>query len=308
MTGLLSRRLSTVVSLFVASTMIQYVSADCTLDNSCCNVCRGGGKITNTGTNFDMEDTQTGETFNWNCGFLEMALADVNVGPRGAPGEARYCGLAQLWVERGPCECDGPAPPPLPTWDINPACDLCGGIGNNRDFQRVPQVMNDVLADTSVAGLMPCGQLEYGLAEGVLQANLCPIVQGSAGSFCCNLQNLDNYNPYTLISPTMAANPNARPPSTPSASPPTSPGNSGNAPGQNNNPTPPPVPQPTPQPTPPQPAPPTSTCGQYMENCQTNGDCCQPQYECRPYMIGGQKICRLKSSSGGSSTQTQFGN
>lgn len=139
-----------------------------------------------------MTDSITGESYGWSCGYLELALGDVNTGSTGAAGEARYCALAQIWAGRE-CECSGPAlPPDDNVYDPNPACDLCGRIdGKNRDFNYVAGALTDELVETGVAGMMPCGGLYHALSEGVLASNLCPTVQRNAGAICCNVPALE---------------------------------------------------------------------------------------------------------------------
>jgi predicted small secreted protein len=157
-----------------------------------CNVCRGGGQVIDKGKNFKMTDSSTGQSFDWNCGYLEMSVADVDP-INGAQGESFMCALAQLWVELE-CPCDGPAPPPRDdVKDANPACDLCGGIdGKTRDLDFIPEVLKEELVDTGVAGRMACGGLYHALSEGVLTANLCPTVKRNAGEFCCSFPVLDD--------------------------------------------------------------------------------------------------------------------
>lgn len=151
----------------------------------CCNVCRNGGSITNPDHDFVMTDSVTGEQYEWNCGLLETALADVNVGSTGAPGEARYCGVAQIWAERE-CSCSGEPAPEPEVYDPNPACDLCGMV----DGDHVPSLLEDELVETGIAGRMPCGGLYHALAQGVLSEQLCPIVQSNAGATCCTVPTL----------------------------------------------------------------------------------------------------------------------
>ena len=195
MTTILSARCS--IFLAIVSLLFRDVVGDCTAPGGeCCNVCRNGGQITNPGKSFNMVDTLSGQSYPWTCGWLETVLADVNSGSTGAAGEARYCGLAQIWATRE-CECSGPpAPPDNNVFDINPACDLCGNIdGNARELNYVPGFLTDELVETGVAGRMPCGGLYHALSEGVLSSNLCPTVQRNAGAFCCSIPNLDDPPP-----------------------------------------------------------------------------------------------------------------
>ena len=152
----------------------------------CCNVCKNGGSITNPDHEFVMTDTLSGEQYEWTCGWLEEVLADVNVGSTAAAGEARYCGVAQIWAERE-CSCSGDPLPDDDVYDPNPACDLCGLV----DGDHVPSLLENELVETGVAGRMPCGGLYYALAEGVLSEQLCPIVQSNAGAACCTVPSLD---------------------------------------------------------------------------------------------------------------------
>mmetsp|Transcript_87292 Transcript_87292/g.130990 ORF Transcript_87292/g.130990 Transcript_87292/m.130990 type:complete len:259 (-) Transcript_87292:140-916(-) len=173
----------------LVSLLFQNVAGDCTLTSSCCNVCRNGGHVLNPGHNFVMEDPATDTRYSWSCGYLEEAFASVNT--QGAPGEAFYCALGQLWSDLE-CECSGePAPPNDNVVDPNPRCDLCGAVdGAQRALSFVPELLKDELVDTGVAGRMPCGGLYYALSEGILTSNLCPTVKRNAGEFCCNPPSL----------------------------------------------------------------------------------------------------------------------
>ena len=176
----------------IAASMFQVAAGNCLAEGGeCCNVCRNGGEITNPEQEFVMQDQITGEQYEWSCGLLATALADVNAGSTGAPGEARYCALAQIWADRE-CNCSGEPVPDDIAFDPNPACDLCGDVnGVQRELDYVPSVLADELVDTGVAGRMPCGGLYYALSQNVLAEELCPIVQESAGGFCCTLPSLE---------------------------------------------------------------------------------------------------------------------
>jgi hypothetical protein len=155
-----------------------------------CNVCRNGGYVEDKNHNFEMVDEVAGTSFTWSCGYLEEALANVDA-INGAPGEAFYCALAQLWADRE-CACSGdPAPPNDNVVDPNPACDLCGSIdGVERQLSFVPELLKNELVDTGIAGRMPCGGLYYALSEGILPSNLCPDVKRNAGHYCCSVPSL----------------------------------------------------------------------------------------------------------------------
>ena len=172
------------------------VVGDCTAPGGqCCNVCANGGEILNKGHNFVMRDSLTGEEYAWNCGFLELALGDVNVGSTGAAGEARYCGLAQRWAGLE-CQCSGEPLPEPPAYEANPSCDLCGEVDGQRPpLNYVPFAKDKKLVETGIAGPMPCGGLYYALSDGkVLSANLCPIVQRNVGSKCCSVDGLEAFD------------------------------------------------------------------------------------------------------------------
>jgi len=119
----------------------------------------------------------------WSCGYLQDTVQDVNP-YSGAPGEARWCGLAQTFAEQS-CTCSGPSIPDMNAnvKDLNPACDLCQG----QDLNYVPQVNAGITANTGVAGNMNCKGLYTAMSEGVLTSNLCPTVIANAGATCCSV-------------------------------------------------------------------------------------------------------------------------
>ncbi|KAL3920354.1 MAG: hypothetical protein SGILL_003305, partial [Bacillariaceae sp.] len=154
-----------------------------------CNVCRPSPPnqparyLSNPGESFIMNGDS------WTCGYLQETVSDVRA-QGGAPGEARWCALAQLWAEQH-CSCAGPAIPPTSDniKDPNPACDLCP---NGRfQFDFVPAVNADKTANTGVAGNMNCEGLYHAMSEGVLTNNLCPTVRANAGPICCNLESIE---------------------------------------------------------------------------------------------------------------------
>jgi hypothetical protein len=151
-----------------------------------CNICRDSpaGQATRTLADPNASFIMNGET--WTCGYLQETVQDVNP-YSGAAGEARWCGLAQLWAETN-CPCNGPAiAPTTDTFkDPNPACDLCSG----QMFASVPQLNSEVTANTGVAGTMNCAGLYNAMAEGVLSSNLCPTVQANAGATCCSIESV----------------------------------------------------------------------------------------------------------------------
>jgi hypothetical protein len=167
----------TALAVFVGEASAQYL----------CNVCRDSpaGQAVRTLADPSQSFVMNGDT--WTCGYLQDTVQDVNP-YSGAAGEARWCGLAQLWAENN-CACIGPdiAPTTDNIKDPNPACDLCAG---NFQFDSVPQLNAELTANTGVAGNMNCEGLYNAMAEGVLTTNLCPTVQANAGPTCCNLQSV----------------------------------------------------------------------------------------------------------------------
>ena len=137
-----------------------------------CNVCRNGGDILDPEKEFTMTNSD-GDTITWTCGFLQESMADV-LASGGAPGEARWCALGQLWAEKE-CTCSGDPLPPVPPKDPNAACDLCRDLPNKDpyDFDYVPEEMEDELVDTGYFGRMSCGGLYLALAEGVIPNGKC---------------------------------------------------------------------------------------------------------------------------------------
>lgn len=173
-----SRRLSIVATLVISVGQASAVYL--------CNVCRDSpsGQQPRTLADPNQSFVMNGET--WTCGYLQDTVQDVNP-YSGAPGEARWCALAQLWAENN-CDCVGPeiAPTTDNYKDPNPACDLCAG----QMFDAVPQLNSELAANTGVAGVMNCLGLYNAMAEGVLSSNLCPSVQANAGPVCCSLESV----------------------------------------------------------------------------------------------------------------------
>lgn len=175
------------VAFFVQGTVAQYPAGK-TFKPGYCNICRDAPNndiawrnLANLGESFKMN----GET--WTCGYLQDTVQDVNP-YSGAPGEARWCGLAQTFAENE-CTCNGPTIPSMndQVQNLNPACDLC----KNQEFSYVPQVNAGITANTGVAGNMNCLGLYNAMSEGVLTSNLCDTVIQNAGPTCCSLESVD---------------------------------------------------------------------------------------------------------------------
>lgn len=151
-----------------------------------CNICRDSPDGTRSLADPSQSFVMNGDT--WTCGYLQETVQDVNP-YSGAPGEARWCALAQTWAEPW-CTCNGPAIPATTDLykDPNPACDLCAG---SFQFDSVPQVNAELTANTGVAGTMNCLGLYQAAAEGVLSSNLCPTVIANAGATCCNVEGVE---------------------------------------------------------------------------------------------------------------------
>ncbi|MFK7823851.1 MAG: hypothetical protein AB8G05_06835 [Oligoflexales bacterium] len=155
-----------------------------------CNVCRNGGEITNPENEFTMTNS-AGEETTWTCGFLQESMADVKA-TGGAPGEARWCALGQLWADKE-CSCSGDPVPTQPPKDPNPSCDLCKSLSGQEayDFNYVPVELEEELVETEFFGRIPCGGLYLALAEGVISNDICPILREKVGKLCCNAPFLD---------------------------------------------------------------------------------------------------------------------
>ncbi|KAG7355870.1 ion channel inhibitory toxin [Nitzschia inconspicua] len=168
--------------VFIAALFVQGITAQF------CNVCRDSpvNQPARTLANPNEFFMMNGDP--WTCGYLQETVRDVR-SQGGAPGEARWCALAQVWAEQH-CTCDGPPIPPTTDniKDPNPACDLCPS--GQFQFNYVPAVNADLTADTGVAGNMNCQGLYYAMSEGVLTNNLCPVVRANAGPICCSLESV----------------------------------------------------------------------------------------------------------------------
>lgn len=216
-----------------------------------CNICKDTAdglparELANPSESFVMN----GDT--WTCGYLQETVQDVNP-YNGAPGERRWCALAQLWAD-SPCTCTGPEPlPPPDVKDPNPACDICPpGL---YQFDYVPAVNAEVTANTGVAGNMNCEGLYHAASEGVLTANLCGTVRDTAGPVCCNAEMLQ----ITVATPQSGGGSDPAPAPAP-------------APQQNQQ-----VVQPV--------------CGEPTETCQQDLDCCAG-LTCKTKTLTGPKYC-----------------
>lgn len=189
-TSYTSLRLLFLASSVISSAVAQFASGP--KGPFPCNVCKDSpdGQAARTLANPSQSFQMNGDT--WTCGYLQETVQDVNP-YTGAPGEARWCALAQLWAET-PCTCNGPAPlPPPDIKDPNPACDICPS--GQYQFDYVPAVNAELTADTGVAGNMNCEGLYHAASEGVLTSNLCGTVRANAGPVCCNAQNFDIGSP-----------------------------------------------------------------------------------------------------------------
>lgn len=179
------------VALIVGGAEAQYPSGK-TFKPGYCNICRDAPNnnvawrnIANPSQSFQMN----GE--NWTCQYLQDTVQDVNP-YNGAPGEGRWCALAQTFAEDH-CTCTGPSIPSMndQVQNLNPACDLCKG----QQLNYVPSVNSGLTANTGVAGNMNCQGLYNAMSQGVLTSNLCPTVIKNAGPVCCALESISIGNP-----------------------------------------------------------------------------------------------------------------
>lgn len=177
-------------ALLVQGSVAQYPSGK-TFKPGYCNICRDAPNndvawrnLSNPSQSFQMN----GE--NWSCQYLQDTVQDVNP-YNGAPGEARWCSLAQTFAEEN-CSCNGPQIPSMndQVQNLNPACDLCQG----QQLAYVPSVNSGITADTGVAGNMNCQGLYNAMSQGVLTSNLCPTVIANAGPVCCALESIQINN------------------------------------------------------------------------------------------------------------------
>ena len=150
-----------------------------TLDNRVtpvtCDICAGDDStITNPNKSFTMASGTS-----WTCSYLQETVQDVN--PASLYQSERYmCGKARLQAEGGGC-CSKNNISSVVT-NINGACNLCAGRGNG----SVASNKREEVANTGVIGTMNCGGLENAMQQGIISADLCPIVQKQAGPFCCS--------------------------------------------------------------------------------------------------------------------------
>ena len=150
-----------------------------------CPICRTFNRtLTDPSHSFVMSDNQ-GNTATWTCGYLAQSVALLD--PTCGGLEAFQCAISQTWAEKM-CTCSGPYIPPLSDHVTNPtpSCNLC------INSRTVPYAMENQLVNTGVAGRMPCGGLYDALAQGILPASMCSIVQQNAANFCCNLPVIPN--------------------------------------------------------------------------------------------------------------------
>ena len=176
------------VSSLISQLLVFILTLD--LGNACytrgnCPICRSFNRtLTNPTHSFVMSDNQ-GNTATWTCGYLAQSVALLD--PTCGGLEAFQCAISQTWAEKM-CTCSGPSIPPLSDHVTNPtpSCNLC------IDSRTVPYAMENQLVNTGVAGRMPCGGLYDALAQGILPASMCSIVQQNAANFCCNLPVLPN--------------------------------------------------------------------------------------------------------------------
>eukprot|EP00529_Nitzschia_sp_RCC80_P030897 CAMPEP_0113452842 /NCGR_PEP_ID=MMETSP0014_2-20120614/7053_1 /TAXON_ID=2857 /ORGANISM="Nitzschia sp." /LENGTH=290 /DNA_ID=CAMNT_0000344223 /DNA_START=119 /DNA_END=991 /DNA_ORIENTATION=- /assembly_acc=CAM_ASM_000159 len=246
-------RLLMVATLSVSSVSAQFGSAQ--QGPFSCNVCKdtADGLPARTLQDPTQSFVMNGDT--WTCGYLQETVQDVNP-YNGAPGEARWCALAQLWAEK-PCTCNGPEPlPPPDVKDPNPACDICPPGRYQFDF--VPAINAELTANTGVAGNMNCEGLYYAASEGVLTSNLCGTVRDAAGPICCNAQKLE-----------------LGPPQNQSGG-----GGGGGAP----------APGPAPAPQNQQQIVSEPVCGRPTQTCVQDRDCC-PGLTCKTKTLTGPKYC-----------------
>lgn len=154
-----------------------------------CNVCKSGGQITNPNHAFKMEGkNENGNyvSYDYTCGSLQEYAADI-LETGGAPDEAFFCDVHQLWAKKGGCICSGKEPPAQDVHSANPKCNLCAGQALN----YVPEALAHELAPTGVAGEMACGGLYKAMALGVMTSDWCAITQKHAGPICCNIPVID---------------------------------------------------------------------------------------------------------------------
>ena len=176
------------VSSLISQLLVFILTLD--LGNACytrgnCPICRSFNRtLTNPTHSFVMSDNQ-GNTATWTCGYLAQSVALLD--PTCGGLEAFQCAISQTLAEKM-CTCSGPYIPPLSDHVTNPtpSCNLC------INSRTVPYAMENQLVNTGVAGRMPCGGLYDALAQGILPASMCSIVQQNAANFCCNLPVIPN--------------------------------------------------------------------------------------------------------------------
>jgi len=187
-------------AFFVQGAVAQYPDGK-TFKPGYCNICRDAPNNSQEWRNLvSPNDSFSMNGEKWTCQYLQDTVQDVNP-YNGAPGEARWCALAQTFAEDH-CTCDGPSIPSMNDSyrDQNPACDLCQG----QELNYVPSVNAGLTANTGVAGNMNCLGLYNAMSQGVLTSNLCPTVIANAGPVCCALESIDIGNPGTANSPVAA--------------------------------------------------------------------------------------------------------
>ena len=240
-------------ALLVQGAVAQYPSGK-TFKPGYCNICRDAPNnnvawrnLSNPSQSFQMNGEK------WTCQYLQDTVQDVNP-YNGAPGEARWCSLAQTFAEEN-CSCSGPDIPSINNnvQNPNPACDLCQG----QQLSYVPSVNSGLTANTGVAGNMNCLGLYDAMAQGVLTPNLCPTVIANAGPVCCALESIGNLPQQNFTPPQQNNNPSNN--------------------NSNNNFTPIPPPQ-EPQ------------CTTAAQVCLGNDDCC-PGLQCKVKVWNGPKYC-----------------
>ena len=244
-----------------------------------CPICRTFNRtLTDPSHAFTMSDNQ-GNTANWTCGYLEQSVALLD--PTCGGLEAFQCAISQTWAERM-CTCSGPSIPPLQDHVVNPtpSCNLCVTAG-----LTVPAVMENELVQTGVAGRMPCGGLYDALAQGILAANMCSVVQKNAAAFCCNVPILANNFTGSSTSGSSGSSSSNGSVSGQSGSSQSSSSSTSSSSGSSTS---------------------SGQCADLYESC-TSRPCCSSYHMCSPKVYGGLPICQPSPSSSHQSLNTNSG-
>jgi hypothetical protein len=126
-------------------------------------VCRREDRfVIDRDTSFELTDL-LGVTTTWTCGELE------DTGKSELLVSNTVCGIFIAHAD-AECQCGGPPIGPPIVIHTTPACDICiNGRG-------VPEIKADELADTGIAGEMPCGFLYTTSEEAFMWVMTAPLL------------------------------------------------------------------------------------------------------------------------------------